>query len=1449
MHINLIIGSLALFGLSFWTGCSRKVEGPVPVPVVASPQVVCNAQLDTWIRLSGSGFSPVPVESLTDGPKLALPQVTLKRSADIDGSNLSSEPDIVLNPEPRDSSNQKVIWTSRERLSFLIYPALNLMRGLYDVTVKNATGGRGTLSRGFTAVPPPVLHSAVPTPICTEQYENIITLNGEWFLVIGNALPTVTIDGVDYVPASRQDCQPVVTPRGDVARCTLLTVRVPVKDLAVGAHQVKVTNPEPANCHSTESVVLHVLPPPRVNTITPQPVCLAQASRALTISGSDFLMINSARPTVVIGSATASVDQVTDCQPVSGLSTTETCNSIDITVAEDALPSGVHPVVVRNPETAQCTSEEAVTLAVVPPPSLVSVRPQPVCTAQGDNVLTLTGSGFLKIGSRLPSVQIDGIQAASVDVSATTCSAVAGTADTVSCTELIATVLQGSPDEGLHRVTVANPLPAGCTSEEAVTLAVVPPPTLSAIAPNPVCLEQGAVMMTLTGSGFLRVGAELPEVTVGGVAVTSVNAAVGSCAPVNGVSAVETCTELTGLLANRALASNGGPYRVNVTNPAPAACSSTENVTLAVVPPPELGSITPREICTGGGVFTITGHNLEGISARMVDSSGGVVLPASVTVQPGGSIAEIAFSSGLRNETYDLHVTGQGGCNDVLGPAVKVLLGPVVFFVDPPVLYNGVAIRATIYASRVTSAPSSVSIAPAGGGAETPLVNVEWSQTRPNRIQGTIPSGLAAGAYDVFVRGVGSCEAVLGRGLSIVESATLALLNPALTPAFGEQNTHVAVSILAKEDGALAAGEVNFKPTPRVYLSSSILETARPLRAVAYEKSNRLASVIPPLQAGFYDLVVVNPDGTVGFQANVYEAKVVPPPAIDAVQPSKIEGDSGQKISIIGRNFFNAQVSLSCSAGSPPTLNIGFSTASLLEVTLNASGVPHGAACTVRVDNTANQTWDVWSALSVTNPSGNLGPFYSGESMRQARRSPAVSFGRATRRSRYLYAIGGDDGSYAGALSSVEVSTLGQFGEIGRFQILQTTLPEGRTRAVAHGLGRFLYLMGGMGTDGSVFDEILRAEILDPLKAPEVSDIDLRFASSGSGLPAGAWIYKVAAVFSSSDGENPNGESLPSDPLTVYAPQVPDGVEIELTWKTVNGAGGGAPAASYYIYRTTSVNETVEAQRLMAVVPGTAAATHSFTDLNPGTFANPHKVPLDIGALGQWHPTGRLNTPRASYGFIEAAEPGCAARWYLFGGITNAASATESVTYEVADVTTGALGAFNQHMPTGTISARRELAVWVANNFNSPGTGLNACDYYFYVGPGASGSLSTPDLVSNVRVSTYSGASGGLLGAFTNAMGAGAAVKYIGYAAFWSGTFVYAMGGGRGSPPTLSSDVTEGAWNSGDEPEIKNWNDSTIDMKQARYLYGHTRVGAFNYLVGGLSQNNQPTATTEYNIR
>jgi hypothetical protein len=344
----------------------------------------------------------------------------------------------------------------------------------------------------------------------------------------------------------------------------------------------------------------------------------------------------------------------------------------------------------------------------------------------------------------------------------------------------------------------------------------------------------------------------------------------------------------------------------------------------------------------------------------------------------------------------------------------------------------------------------------------------------------------------------------------------------------------------------------------------------------------------------------------------------------------------------------------------------------------------------------------------------------------------------------------------------------------------------------------------------------------------------------------------ISAVMPAGDAANPGGETLPSEAITLYAPDVPDGVEIQLTWNTMYGADSATPAAEYRIYRTVHENAGAGELRLLAVIPGTAALTHSFTDTNPLLFEYETVSLLAVGQLGQWHFIEHLNTPRASFGFVEVSDfsasgqdLGCTPYWYVLGGITDVT--TESATYEVIDISGSLLGTPVEFAATGDLPARREHSLWVASEGNSTETTLSTCEFYLYSGSGASGPLATPATVNTVRVAKFAAGALGQLGAFGQAMQSGSLVNYRGYGAFWSGDRAYNMGGWQAG--VVVNNVMDGRWTSITEPKIQNMTSSGQNLNQARALYGFTRVGNVVYLVGGVNNLGVVLTSSEYNVR
>ena len=84
---------------------------------------------------------------------------------------------------------------------------------------------------------------------------------------------------------------------------------------------------------------------------------------------------------------------------------------------------------------------------------------------------------------------------------------------------------------------------------------------------------------------------------------------------------------------------------------------------------------------------------------------------------------------------------------------------PILFFVDPPVVYSGISTQITVYVSGAT-AVDEVSITPTAGG--DPIVLTHSFAATRGRILAVVPSGPPAGDY--------AAEASHGAGSAIGSS-------------------------------------------------------------------------------------------------------------------------------------------------------------------------------------------------------------------------------------------------------------------------------------------------------------------------------------------------------------------------------------------------------------------------------------------------------------------------------------------------------------------------------------------------------------------------------------------------------------------------------------------------------------------------------------------------------
>lgn len=1545
---RLALGIAAAMALA---GCDGTLSGPAPDPADVTPRLACGEQRVTEIRIDGDGFSPMGIDTATDAPHLALPQVSLTRVAALDGTAVAGEPPVVVPNDAEAPAEARVRWTDRTVLAFDVFPELALTPGLYEARVANPNGNAATLAAALVIVPRPLLDAIEPDLTCTEQGARPFVIRGSHFLHMKGtgALPTVTVrsetSGTVTVPIeSLSDCVDLPG-RADAALCRSGALTLPqgapdpsrVASLAnPDVIDVVVTNPDPGGCHSEDAVTLALVPPPALDAITPDLACVAQGARTLALSGTNLVTVGTDAPTVRIGTLELDATDPAGCVDVAGtLLDASACTGMNVTVPQDGLAPGSYGVVLTNPEPAGCFSEEARTVAIVPPPRLDSVTEDLMCLDEADRVITLAGEGFVAVGEVLPIVRV-GALALSADA-VDGCAAIAGTLlPATTCTTLTVTLPMDALEPGVYEVTVTNPDPAGCVSTEPVTLVVAPAPTVVDVAPDLVCTAEGGAVVTVTGTDFLVVDGILPTVRVGETAVVAQDAS--GCEPVEGtLRDVDRCTTLTVLIPE------GDPlpgaWVVSVENPEPAGCRSVQDVTLAVVPPPAVTAVVPPVVCAtaqvptlaieGTGFLVVGGTNptvtIDEVPVTVLDvdqcvdvagtalaaqacgritvemPAGGLALGAhDVAVinpdpAPCGTVAEAGFAvapaptvtgvepfkvcvndghftvagtdffpgsailldgpvdvdttyvsgtelagdvDGATAGLYDVTVSNGPGCEGTLPDALLLVDAPVVFFVDPPVVYNGISLQVTIHASGISGAVQSVGLRPAGTGeTPTPLAFVH-DLARPNRVLAVIPEGTAPGVYDVVLVDE-LCVAVLETAVTV--SDTLAVDVAAIEPVFGWTEARTAVTIRATEPPA--TGWQAFLPTPRAYLNpvDGGLETrASELRAVAYVDAYTLTGVVPEgLPVGVYDLVVINPDGGVGLLPEAFRVTADPPPDVSDLSPRTVINKELQSVTVLGQDFRDvAEVRAICrTAGGAEqvvTAAISGQTSGTVSTVWNFAGLTGGEICVVRVTN-GDGTWVDFSALSVTNPSYNLNGFQVATDMVAARRAAAGATIRVNAAARYVFAIGGDAGAGQSLWDSVEAAPVDPYGDPGAWSLQRNRLPAGRAFAGASVIGRFVYLVGGRDGAG-VLSSILRAFLLDPLDGPVVADLEMALKKDGVGLAGGVWYYRIAPVMTPEYAANPGGEGLTGEPLIVQLPdRSPDRVALTLYWPPVTGA------AAYRVYRTASPGQIFGDERLLATIPATASP--SFVDDGTGTV-DPEASPLPAGSLGNWHEVGNLAAAREGHAVAVARDPADPTLRYVYAcggrdGVGNTHASCEGIAVEL-------LGADDQvvHGPflAGTVATPRWLCRSVAVDAVAASVVPDG-ETWLYVLPGQSGTGATVGEVDAFRV-----AAGGALDTryAVTSINSG----YAGYATAAGNGFLYLFGG-QGAPTATghSSQLCTGG-GSGcsagipNPPDLTNWN-AGQSLAVPRYLHAGSVESSFIFLLGGQTSTEAATRSTE----
>ncbi|MCC6994985.1 MAG: hypothetical protein IT370_10290, partial [Deltaproteobacteria bacterium] len=276
--------------------------------------------------------------------------------------------------------------------------------------------------------------------------------------------------------------------------------------LAIGCSK-KLESPTPSLTSVTPNLVCgeQLTTPVSVSgdNLTPLPTDTLQSRAVLVLPRVSLTQTSNLDGTAATGTPVVIADDPADASKQHVHWMSEQQLSFDVTPG--VLAPGVYDVEVANADEQSARLTHA--LAVVPPPTITAVVPMSICTAQADSVVEIQGTGFLQVGTALPTVAI---RNTSMDVFTTTmpvpsgCSPIAAElgAQIQSCTKLTITIPMGQVQPGSYTLLVTNPAPAACASTQIVPFVVNPPPTISALVPARLCAGGGTI--TVQGTGFLQ---------------------------------------------------------------------------------------------------------------------------------------------------------------------------------------------------------------------------------------------------------------------------------------------------------------------------------------------------------------------------------------------------------------------------------------------------------------------------------------------------------------------------------------------------------------------------------------------------------------------------------------------------------------------------------------------------------------------------------------------------------------------------------------------------------------------------------------------------------------------------------------------------------------------------------------------------------------------------------
>eukprot|EP00462_Mataza_sp_D1_P023103 CAMPEP_0175126078 /NCGR_PEP_ID=MMETSP0087-20121206/3654_1 /TAXON_ID=136419 /ORGANISM="Unknown Unknown, Strain D1" /LENGTH=1917 /DNA_ID=CAMNT_0016407951 /DNA_START=117 /DNA_END=5871 /DNA_ORIENTATION=+ len=1181
-----------------------------------------------------------------------------------------------------------------------------------------------SLDNLYVVSSPPEISGSEPALVCTAEAPANVLFSTKNVYAVDGVLPSfVAVMPAGPLNRTSGSCSsnPVVVGKAPynhtITLCGPQNFTIPVVTSGIDGIlnlNLSVVNPG-VNTNTIQTKQLAMASPPIILSAAFPAVCKLATEQSLTYNGR-FLVVGSVKPSFSIAPNYVDVSNVKmgECSNVAGLADVQLCKQAVLPILNNLngnfLESG-NTVSVVNPPPVACktslTNASDQIIQIDPPQINAVISGRDICMSSlnATNHVTKLQGKFLKFGTAVPTVVIEGVPAANVTVNPVSCTPqTIGTVTVQSCTEIDVTLSPATPANKTGYLDLSVEMTCGVSSNN--VLIGFQAPTMTKVetlspdtTPTAVCIaEQSSVKLTGNFEKFVDPAAVppadySPQFSLPGKNLTarvSSSTCPGQAIP----GKIQTCTDYTlGILPNDWTSAG----YANITAVMAELCSATTpSKSLRVEDVPVITKVEPFEWCVDQDVtLTVSGsgfspYMFEVRQDRIGAGSGRVVPPAGALAYPsrldGAPFSANNFTifwnssspdspqSGFWNMTVNNVDTTQQMCSKTLRNASYVHPKLLVFFVDPPVVYNKISLEVTVFTTGLDSQVAEVEFVPPSGPSlrysgpslrypanETKFLVDEQGKPLYNRITVKLPANgtiLPVGNYTVKVKSRIGCLGLANQIMSVVDTATPDL--DSFKPSYMYNGESTAVTLTATANV--------FVDGLRAYLTpvSNPNAQAIALRAVSIKTPSLLTGVVGSgLDVGSYQLVVVNQAGDVHiFSNSTITVLSRPIPRIVSVSPAA--ADTSSIITLQGENFdVNATniVSLVCNdqAGNPNRVfkssdRVG-SVGGVLTSNLNSmvfdqtasntnttSTLAAGFFCVVvltRQDGANSE----FSAVALGNPSLKRNNFYpnvegldaeigavgsKGGALTSPKRGTAAVVGSVTSSSRYLYVMGGDFSSQASfnATDQVEFCSVSSTGLPGKCELQAGKLPKPLAFARAVNVGRFIYVHGGIDGSSLISGQTFRAQVLNPLETTSI-DIDLSIIPQQNETVfsrGGVYYYQVAAKFGPSDPINPNGESLPGEVLNVNLPTVSGAsVTLKLKWGAIPNAVG------YYVYRTTVAGAGLSTMTLLVETNG---ASTNFDDVGQATVGN--KVPLIPGTLGNWK-TVSATTPKWAHGYAASS--------------------------------------------------------------------------------------------------------------------------------------------------------------------------------------------------------------------